>query len=81
MRIINVIETKNNIVQSVESFGIHEEQLSGDTIAKAEKFFFEKCKKLSNLVEFTDDIDVFLENGYYEHDGTMIAIVWSYIDE
>jgi len=80
MRVINVVVTNKNGVQSIDSFGIFEEQLGQDVIDKAEKHFIHKIK--SNNIECEDETDEenYLGNGYADHDnGIIVAIVWSNI--
>lgn len=81
MRIINVIETKNNSVHSITSFGIYEDQLSEDVKEKAEDFFITVAKENGLLInEETDITDVAydtIETGYFENGSYMVSLVWS----
>ena len=79
MRIINVIESKSNVIQSIESFGIFEEQLVDDVVKQAEKLFTEKAIKKGCFDE-EEIINIILENGYYEDGNYMLTIIWSSID-
>jgi len=80
MRIINVIVTTENGVESIESFGIFEEQTGQDVIDKAEKFYLNKIKSVGIECDEEEDEDEFLGNGYAENKtGTIVAIVWSSI--
>lgn len=76
MRIINIIETINNVVQSIESFGVFEEQLVDDVVKDAEKLFMKKA--IENGAREEDD-DIHLDNGYYESGDYIVTIVWSEI--
>ena len=81
MRIINVIEVVLNHVVDVESYGIFEEQLSGEIVDDAEKYFCDKIKKfIGDDIIDEQDIEDALENGYYENStkGYYICIYWSY---
>jgi len=74
MRIINVIESFNNVIQSVESFGVFEEQLVDDVVKEAEEFFE---KKVIEHGGSETEIDMYIdEGGYYGMDHS-VAIVWS----
>lgn len=80
MRIINIICHDNETgIISNESWGIHEEQLSNEVVEQAEKVFIAKVKALVPDIE--DDVleDVF-QDGYFEHNGQWVSVVWSYID-
>jgi hypothetical protein len=72
MDIINVIEVNDNVVLSVESFVIHEEQLSRDVVEAAEKYFKEKAlENGADRYNFDEEDDTFT-NGTYS-----VQIVWS----
>lgn len=79
MRVINVIEILNGIVDHVESFGVFEEQLSDEVAEKAEEHFEEKIKAKNPNIE-DEELEEAKENGtwstefqeYYD-----ICIVWS----
>jgi preprotein translocase subunit Sec63 len=78
MRVINVIEVVGNLVVSVESFGVFEEQLSEDVVDEAEKMF--KVKAIENGAD-ENDLDDCLEEGNYENGvDYSISIVWSEIE-
>ena len=79
MRIISVIESTNEIpVLSIESFGIFEEQLKDDVVAKAEKLFIEKA--VENSIDEVD-AEESLDDGYCEKGSYTVSIVWSDIQE
>lgn len=74
MRIVNVIVIKEGIVDSMESFAVVEEQLSSDVVEKAETLFKEKC------IEWgadEDDMDIYIEEGYYAGGNFSVCLVWS----
>lgn len=85
MRIINVVEVLNGVVDNIESFGVFEEQLSEEVVEKAEDFFRQKVtekmqKQTSDVDEIEDAVEEGIENGvwstefqeYYD-----ISIIWS----
>jgi len=74
MRIISVIVVKNGTVDSIDSFGIFEEQLADDVVKPAEKLFSEKC------IEYgadENDLDDLIEDGCYAGGNFSINLVWS----
>jgi hypothetical protein len=77
MRIINIIEIVDGDVESIESFGIFEEQLSDEVVEKAETLFGEKAKE--NFPEISDDeLEACIEDGHFEMaDGYTVKIIWS----
>jgi len=87
MRVINVIVVKNGAVHDIESFGVFEEQLSGDVVEQAEKAFRRKAVELMESDEnFKGDFseineeqfDAMVENGIYEHSFTdSVCLTWS----
>ena len=81
MRIINVITVLNNVVDDIESFPIYEERLSDDVITKAEQVFTEKVKNIAPEKDM-EDIDVFIEEGFYENSKLKksINLSWSYTE-
>ena len=76
MDIINVIEVKDNVVHSIESYPIYEDQLRSDVIKKAEEDFTVKAMELGADVEH---IDYLLEEGWWEVNNHSVNIVWSYV--
>lgn len=82
MRIINVIEQSAGIITNVTSFAVWEEQLSNLVVEEAEKFFVKQITKNVKL-DKDDNIEVFVEDGYYEEQGNnyyTIDIVWSEVE-
>jgi len=73
MDIINVVETVNGTVLSIESFVIREK----DDVKKGEELF--TAKALENGAK-PDDMETHIEDGYYENDGFsyVVNLVWSY---
>jgi hypothetical protein len=76
MRIVNVIVIKEGIVDSIDSFGVFEEQLSEDVVEQAQELFREKCLEYSADEEKLDD---YIEEGYYSGMNFSICITSSYI--
>ena len=77
MRIINVIQNKEGIVDSIESYPIHEQQFSNEVIDKAEKDFTVKAIELG---ADKNNMYIYIENGYYSIMNASVCLVWSYID-
>ena len=77
MRIINVIQIKKGIVINVESFPVHEEQLSTDVVEQAEANFTKKALELG--AEYVD-MDIHLEDGTCKIRDASVNIFWSYIE-
>ena len=77
MRIVNVLQILNGIPNMIESFPIWEEQLSGEVIEQAEKFFLEICSKPDK--EFTEEEKEYLldEGSYDDQNGHEVYIIWS----
>jgi len=82
MRIINIVTVKNGVVNDINSFPIHEEQLSDEIINEAEKCFKDNVVKLIGSAEAMENeeitFDNVLENGYYSIGNESINICWSY---
>lgn len=82
MRIINIVTVKNGVVNDINSFPIHEEQLSNEIINEAEKCFKDNVVKLIGSAETMENeeitFDNVLENGYYSIGNESINICWSY---
>jgi len=78
MRIISVILVSQGIVHSIQSFGIHEEQFSSDVVKEAEKLFELECRQLSDNIT-DDDMETYIENGYYDSEMNYMSVnlVWS----
>lgn len=74
MRFINVIKTEKPTgnVLSIETFPVHEEQLSNDVLGAAEKHFIEVANLPAPEWE-----DMALEDGYWETESEMTSLVWS----
>lgn len=82
MRIINVISAENGTVIDIESFAVHEEQLSNDVVEEAEKLFRKKILELNPELD-DDDIEEIIDDGFYEYENETIcgiSLVWSYVD-
>jgi len=77
MRIVNILQIKNGIPQSIDSFPILEEQLSEDVVNEVEELFIEKVEKfVPNLSD--EDRDAYLEDGFFSDEiGNEIYIIWS----
>lgn len=81
MRIINVIELQNSALQHISSFCVHEEQLSQDVVDAAENEFKRILSAKTGIDK--EDMDEFVEDGYYEDKDTgyMLCISWSDVVE
>lgn len=77
MRIINVIQIKEGVVDSIDSFPVHEEQLVSDVVEQAEANFTKKVIELGG--EYVN-MDIYIEDGYYEIMNASVCFVWSDID-
>ena len=77
MRTINIITTEQNVVGSIETFAIHEEQLSDEVVEKAEERFSEI---LTNMGADTDEIENLIVVGFYENQEFAVNLVWSDIN-
>ena len=73
MDIINVVETVNGTVLSIESFVVHEK----DDVKKGEELF--TAKALENSAK-QEEMETNIEDGYYENDGLsyVVSLIWSY---
>lgn len=84
MRIINVIETINDVVENVESFPILEDQFSQEIVEKAENRFLEGIQNHYQIDEDWDDVlQEALENGYFSKnngDYYTVYLVWSNVN-
>lgn len=80
MRIINIIEASDFTILGVESFGIFEEQLSGDVVAQAEENFKQKVLANGGPMD-EEDLKSYVEDGYFRQgdfgDIYTVSIVWS----
>ena len=80
MRIISVVVIEENIVNTIDSFAICEDQsfnisqLSKDIIDKAEKLFKEKALFYGAEKQ---NINSHLEDGYYSGMNFSVCICWS----
>ena len=80
MRVINIVETENNIVLGVESFGIYEDQDSDDVVEKAEDLFLSKIRENGFISEDMDEINNILDDGYWCNESDYSTnIIWSEI--
>lgn len=79
MRVINVIEILQGTIMGIESFGVFEEQLVDDVVECMEEHFL-KCIKKHSMDEelLEEDIEEYLDNGYFSDDnGYEVSIIWS----
>jgi hypothetical protein len=74
MRVINVVVIKEGVIDNIDSFGVFEEQLVEDVVKPAEELFREKCLEWGAL---EDDLDFYLEEGYYAGGNFSVCISWS----
>jgi len=75
MRIISVVVIEENIVNTIDSFAIYEDQLSKDIIDRAEKLFKKKALLYGAKKH---NINSHLEDGYYSGMNFSVCICWSY---
>lgn len=76
MRILNIVEGLHGTITQILSFPVYEEQLSHEVIEQAENTF----KQILNEVNGIDmeDMDSYIEDGYYDDDnGWIVSLVWS----
>ena len=79
MRIVNVVVIRNEVVDTIDSFPIFEEQLSQEVVEQAETFFINKIKKYDG--DFTeDDTECLLDEGYYSGMNFSVCLCWSDIN-
>ena len=74
MRIINVIEVFNGVVQEIKSFGVFEEQLVDDVVKEAEADF---TKKAIEHGAIECEMDLYIEDGGYYGQEHAVVIAWS----
>lgn len=80
MRVINIVETENNIVLGIDSFGIFEDQLTDDVVEQAEELFLSKIRENGFISEDIDEINDILDDGYWNNEsGYTTNIIWSEI--
>lgn len=91
MKIINVIVTRDGIVNEIESFGVVDEQLSSETISEAEDAYMEKIVSIrfeDTTCEQADDLrneieECWIEEGYYQVGddvNTVVHLASSYVE-
>jgi len=74
MRVINVVVIKEGVIDNIDSFGVFEEQLVEDVVKPAEALFKEKCLEWG---ADEDEMEYYLEEGYYAGGNFSICISWS----
>ncbi len=80
MRIINVVTIKNNLVNDIESFLIHQDHLTFQVSEKAEQSFISKALQLGLIPFSQKDYDDILNNGCFENDDNeSVCLSWSSI--
>lgn len=80
MRVINIVETEDNTVLGIDSFGIFEDQISDDVVKQAEELFLSRIRENGFISEDIEEIDDILDNGYwYNGIGYTANIIWSEI--
>jgi len=77
MRIINVIEIKEGVVDNIESYAVLEEQLLSDVVEQAEADFTGKVLELGGEYVNLDD---YIDDGYFSIMNASVCITWSDID-
>jgi len=74
MRVINVIEIKDGVVDEITSFGIFEEQLSQEVVKYAEDLFIAKLEEYG--VEDAH-MDGYIDDGYFAGGNFSVCLTWS----
>lgn len=80
MRAINVISIEKNKVIDLETFLIYEEQLSGDVLEIAEKYFKKKISEYDVSVD-EDLLDSYIDNRIYENKNISISLMWTTVND
>jgi hypothetical protein len=81
MRIINIITIVEEVVDSIDSFPIVDDQLSQEVVDQANTLFEKKAMELGWDEDDDNHMDFFLEQGYYTNNyGHSVCFVWSNID-
>lgn len=81
MKILNIIvigETTTSVTRGlidIKSYVCEDEQLSGEVAEEAEEYF---ASLLQGLGVKEDDIDSYIEDGFYENEFQSISMVWTY---
>ena len=76
MRILNIVEVLNGTISQILSFPVYEEQLSQDVVDDAENTFKSIINEVNGID--TEDMESFIEDGYYSDDnGWELNLVWS----
>ncbi len=77
MRIVNIIEVKDNMIMNILSFSIIDEQLSGVVFCEAQKEFEDILLKNGAEPEL---IEQYLDDGFFRKEDYSATITFSYID-
>ena len=91
MRIINVIVTRDGIVNEIESFAIADEQLSSEVVEEAEECFKEKIVSIRHEDTTSEEADWtreeveenWLDECYYQVGddvNTVVHLAWSDVE-
>ena len=59
----------------LKTYVVEDEQLSGEVVKEAEDAFY---SLLQGLGVDEDDIDSYIEDGFYENGSQSISMVWTY---
>lgn len=78
MDIINIIKLKHGVVSGISSYGVWEEQESGDVMEITERDFRKLIVEDDPYVS-DDDLEFFIEHGYDNLKGYELQIVRSQI--
>ena len=79
MEIISVVIVKNNVLEKVRTFGnVDEQDTSGGEAA--EKTFEEEVMHYVNPKEDDVDMEIWLDNGYFEKEDVNVYITHSWIE-
>ena len=79
-RIINVLTIEKGIPTEIKSFEIYEEQLSGEVIEEAEKYFKNLIKQNYKFIEEEDEEEILekaVEEGYFDTQNKSFYLIWS----
>jgi hypothetical protein len=75
MRIINVIEILDGVIENIESFGV----LSQDVVDKAEALFEAKCREFGYDEDDNIAMENLIEDGCFCGGNFSICLTWSEI--
>jgi hypothetical protein len=81
MRVVNIVEVRDDVVHDITSFGIFEEQLADEVVEKAEALFKSKVIEMTGDDSWEDeDFNNLLGDGYFfdpNNTASSVCICWS----